>query len=126
MKRIYYNYKYWEDWKLGFYDNCSGNVKKEKIKKVIELFNNEDLTIKYMQKVIKEWKYSCEHNFSNPSLNKIAYLGQAACCLYSNIPNTVTMEAWSFLDKKIQLRSDKIAKGIINKWIKKYEKIKIR
>ena len=35
-------------------------MKKEKIKKVIELFNNDDLTIKYMQKVIKEWKYSCE------------------------------------------------------------------
>lgn len=106
----------WEDWTFGFYDNLSGKNKQEKIDKVLEMFNSESSTKEYMNKVISEWKYSCEHNFSNPSINKIAYLGQAACCLYAGIPSTITMEAWSLLDEHIQQRANKIALSIIKKW----------
>jgi hypothetical protein len=106
----------WEDYKFGFYENCSGNEKVEKIHKVLELFNNEELTKEYMYKVLELWPYSCEHNLTNESLNKIAYIGQAACCIYAKVPNTVTMEAWSLLEKDIQDRSDKIAKEVIEHW----------
>lgn len=116
MKRIYHPYNLWEDYKYGFYDNCSGSEKQNKIDKAIEMFNSESLTRKYMNKVVDEWKYSCEHNLTNESLNKIAYIGQAACCLYADIPNTITMEAWSKLSKDVQNRSDEIAKEVINKW----------
>ena len=33
----------------------------------------------------------------------IAYLGQGACCLYAEVPSTVTMEAWNLLDKEIYI-----------------------
>ncbi len=69
-----------------------------------------------MNRVLDEWKYSCEHNLSNESLNKIAYLGQAACCLYSEIPSTITMEAWSLLSEGVKDRSNSIALKIIKKW----------
>jgi protoheme ferro-lyase len=116
MKRIYHHYKFWEDYPAGFYENMSGSVKEEKIKKVIEMFNSEELTSEFMNRVIDEWKYSCEQNLTNESINKIAYIGQAACCLYDRIPSTVTMEAWSLLSKEVQDRSDKIALEIISKW----------
>jgi hypothetical protein len=116
MKRIFHHYKKWEDYEAGFYNNCSGAEKEKKIQAVISMFSSEKLTREYMTKVIELWKYSCEHNFTNESLNKIAYLGQAACCLYNNIPNTVTMEAWSKLDKEVQERADRIAIEIIEKW----------
>jgi hypothetical protein len=107
----------WEDWRFGFYDNCSGKVKQEKIDKALEMFNSEELTIQYMNKVIEEWKYSCEHNLTNEALNRIAYIGQAACCLYAEVPSTITMEAWNLLSKDVQNRSDNIAKEVINKWL---------
>ena len=91
MERIYHHYLKWEDHKAGFYDNCSGAEKDIKIQKVLEMFNSESLTKEYMNLVIEKWIYSCEHNLSNESMNKIAYLGQAACCLYANIPSTITM-----------------------------------
>jgi hypothetical protein len=116
MNRVYHHYERWEDWKLGFYDNCSGAEKKEKIQKVVEMFESEELTTEYMNRVIEEWKYSCEHNLTNESINKIAYIGQAACCIYAKIPNSVTMEAWSLLSKDVQQRSDNIAKRVIEKW----------
>lgn len=116
IKRIYHPWTKWEDYRYGFYNSCSGSEKKAKINKVLELFNSEKLTTEYMNRVIKEWKYSCEHNLTNDSLNQIAYIGQAACCLYANIPNTITMEAWSLLDLSIQERANSIAKKVIKKW----------
>lgn len=123
--RIYHPYWKWEDFKAGFYNNCSGEEKKHFIEKGIEMFNSEKLTLEYMYKVISEWKYSCEHNFTNPSLNKIAYIGQGACCIYANIPSTVTMELWNMLDSKIQDRANKNANKVLNKWIINNKRIQL-
>jgi len=117
MKRIYHPWELWEDHKCGFYDNCSGEIKKTMIKHVIEMFNSWELTILNMNKVVKEWPNSCEHNLTNESMNKIAYIGQAACCLYAKVPSSITMEAWSLLDKKIQERANKIAESVLETWV---------
>lgn len=125
MKRIYHPYWLWEDYKFGFYDNCSGETKKQYLKDVVSFFNDPYLTEEYMKRVVDEWIYSCEHNFTNEAMNKIAYLGQSAVCLWKGIPNTVTMEAWSLLTKEVQNRSNEIAKEIINYWINKNKNIQL-
>ena len=119
VKRVFHPYTLWEDHKEGFYNTCSGNEKEYKISKVKEMFNNKELTNKFMLKVINEWTYSCEHNLSNLSMNRVAYLGQAACCLYAKVPNLVTMYAWKFLDREVREVSDKIAVINILKWEQK-------
>jgi len=125
MKRIYYPYWLWEDYKCGFYNNCSGNIKQQKIDKCLEMFNSKELTKLNMFRVINEWKYSCEHNLTNESLNKIAYIGQGACCLYANIPNIITMECWSMLTKEVQDRSNLIAQEVLNYWIENNKYIQL-
>jgi len=124
-KRIYHPFQLWEDYEHGFYDNCSGVEKSEKIKIAVKMFQSEPLTKKYMMLVVNTWKYSCEHNLTNSSLNKIAYIGQAACCLYGQVPNTVTMEAWNCLDIDTQKRSDAIAKTALSNWEEKNKEIQI-
>lgn len=123
--RIYHPYTIWEDWKGGFYDNCSGEAKQEKINSAIRMFDSEQLTREYMMKVINEWKYSCEHNLTNNTINKIAYIGQAACCLYDKIPNTITMEAWSKIKKENRKRADQIALEVLNIWKNRNKKIQL-
>lgn len=123
--RIYHPYILWEDYKAGFYDNVSGENKKQMIESVIEFFSNPELTRSFMMKVVKEWKYSCEHNLTNESMNKIAYIGQGACCIYGGIPSTVTMEAWSKVPKEHQLEADKIALSVIEHWENKNKKIQL-
>ena len=125
MKRIYHPYNLWEDYREGFYDNCSGKDKKDKILKVLEMFNDAELTESNMRRVIEEWKYSCEHNLTNESMNKIAYIGQGACCLNANIPSTITMEAWSLLSSEVQERSNMIAKKIILEWENNNKRIQL-
>lgn len=120
IKRIYHPYEKWEDYKAGFYDNISGEKKKELLLKVVELFSSKKLTKKYMQKVINEWTYSCEHNLSNYSMNRIAYLGQSACCLFAGIPSTITMEGWNMVSKENRDIADKIADKLIQNWEKEY------
>jgi hypothetical protein len=118
MNRIYHHYEKWEDYKAGFYDNISGKNKSLLVDKVIEMFSNYESTEIYMRKVINEWKYSCEHNLTNNGLNKIAYIGQAACCLYAGIPYQITMNAWNKVDIINRNLADKIAIKIIKEWEK--------
>ena len=122
LNRIYHPWNLWEDYKEGFYNNCSGKEKVNYMEKVLEMFNSEKLTKKYMNRVINEWKYSCEHNLTNESINKIAYIGQSAACLYAGVPNTVTMEAWSLLNIDTQERANKIAQECLNNWYKKQDR----
>jgi len=116
MKRIYHPYWLWEDYKNGLYDNCSGAIKEQKKDKCLEMFNSFDLTKEFMYRVVNEWKYSCEHNLTNESLNKIAYIGQSACCLYDSIPNTITMECWSLLSQEVKERSNILAQEVLDYW----------
>jgi hypothetical protein len=116
MNRIYHPYWLWEDYKNGLYENISGQEKNIKIQKVFEMFNSEHLTVENMNYVVDNWKHSMEHNLSNPSINKIAYIGQSACCNFANIPNSITMECWSKLSKEVQERANKNAIDSISRW----------
>jgi 16S rRNA A1518/A1519 N6-dimethyltransferase RsmA/KsgA/DIM1 with predicted DNA glycosylase/AP lyase activity len=119
MERIYHRYEFWECYKNGFFRNVSGDEKKKLANKVIELFTDSKLTEKYMNKVIDEWKYSCEHNLTNISLNRIAWLGQSACCLYANIPYSITMENWRFVEEEKRNIACEIAEKIIAEYERK-------
>lgn len=125
MKRIYHPYWLWEDYKAGFYDNMSGINKQQKIKKVLEMFNDAKKTKEMMFYVVDNWKHSCEHNLTNESVNKIAYIGQSACCVYDGIPNTITMSAWSLLTQEVKERSDNIALLAIERWNKQNKFIQL-
>jgi hypothetical protein len=123
--RIYHPFTLWEDYKAGFYDNISGVNKEYLMNKSIEMFKSAKLTRLYMMRVIDEWKYSCEHNLTNPAMNRIAYIGQGACCIYANVPSTITMEAWSKLTKEVQNRSNQIAKEVIKYWVQNNKYIQL-
>jgi len=123
--RMYHPYWRWEDYPAGFYNACSGEKKKELLLQVVELFSSSELTELYMNRVITEWKYSCEHNLTNESLNRIAYIGQAACCIYAEIPSTVTMEGWSLLTKEQQDKADSIAEKVLKKWKQENKNIQV-
>lgn len=115
MNRIFHRYENWEDWPEGFYSSAGKN-KDELIEKVVEMFSSELLTREFMEKALEMWPNSMEHNLTNPSMNQIAYLGQAACCIYAKVPSTVTMNAWSKVPEQHRKKADQIAKELINNW----------
>lgn len=121
IERIYHPYNLWEDFKNGFYDPHD----ESKIPLVIEMFSCEYKTRINMEYVIYNWKYSCEHNLTNQSLNRIAWLGQSACCVYAKVPSKTTMQAWNLLDEKTQNTANKIAQETIDKWFQQNKRIQL-
>ena len=120
-EQVFHPYDVWEDHNYGFYNNISGGNKLQMVQDVVGLFSDPSKTNLYMMRVVKEWKYFCEHNFTNPSINKVAYLGQAACALYKDVPSTVTMEAWSEVPENYKDIANQIAEDCIEYWTKNYQ-----
>lgn len=116
MERIYHRYEYWECFKEGFFKSSSGLERKELSKKVIELFEDSKKTEIFMRKVISEWIYSCEHNLTNISMNRVAWLGQSACCIYAKIPYSVTMENWRHVSEEKRNKACEIAERLIKEF----------
>lgn len=122
MERIYHRHESWECYKAGFFKNSSGEDKKQKQLKVIELFSNPENTEIFMNKVIDQWVNSCEHNLSNLSLNRVAWLGQSACCLYAEVGYRVTMESWRLVDENYRIKACDIAEKIIKEYENNFNK----
>lgn len=119
IKQIYHHFTKWEDYRFNFYNSTCQNID-EHIKKSVELLSNEDEFYKYAKKVITEWIYSCEQNLTDPSINKIAYIGQSACCLKNGTPSYVTRLAWSYIEEEKQIKANNVARKIIKEWKEKY------
>lgn len=119
MTRIYHRYEHWECWRAGFFWNESGKSKGELKGEVIAFFSDARLVKKYMKLVIDSWPFSTQHNLTNESMNRVAWLGQAAACIYCKCPSTITMESWRDIPEHHRNEADRIAESIINDYERK-------
>lgn len=122
MNRIYHPYWLWEDYLHRMYETplkskISGVDEEERLLKVVECLGNEKTCYKYMKLVIDQWKYACEYRLTNKSMNRIAWLGQCACCLYGGIKQDETKKAWHLLsEEQQQQKANEIARKLIEEW----------
>jgi len=82
----------------------------------IEFTGNANLYGQAMRRVIKEWKYSCEHNLSNITQNRRAWLGHAACALEKGFCEDVVRSAWHQLTQEQREAADAEAEMAILEW----------
>ena len=85
---------------------------------VVTLFEDTPRLSCAMKTAAENWTHSMEHNLTNPSLNKIAYIGQCAACLEVGAPATVTMEIWSTLSLDVRKAADAAAMVVLKDWEK--------
>lgn len=121
MKQQFYNYKLWEDQKAGMYKKLQKDKEEFYVVMAINLMNSTEEWGKYMLDVIEEWEFSCKQNLTNNSQNKIAWIGQAACCLACGIPDYITKKVWWSLSDETQEKANKKAQEALNYFYKKYE-----
>lgn len=115
--RIFHTYDKWECHKAGFYSPTKeGWTHKECEDEFKRILSNQKLFGEILSKVIVEWKNSCEHYLTNTSMNRIAWLGQAAVCYHSGVPSRYS-GVWMDLDKKTRENADNTALTYLNKWI---------
>ena len=89
----------------------------------IKLLSNEKEFYNAGLRLLNEWKISCEENLTNLNQNRVAYIGQACCCLVYGIPEIVTKSAWKIIDSETQFKANKIAEKIIRIYEKQNTKI---
>lgn len=70
----------------------------------------------WMMKVIQDWTYSCEHNLSNPTQNRQAWIGQAACAYANQCPEDIVRKAWGHLTQEQQRAANNEADMAIEEW----------
>lgn len=114
IERIYHPYSIWEEADT----NMWGSVKDKEayLKVAIEFTSNHKLYGAHMNRVVNEWKYSCEHNLSNVTQNRKAWIGHAACALAFNCPEDIVRKAWGYLTDEQRIAANQEADKAIIKW----------
>jgi len=116
--RIFHTYDKWECFKHGFFANKAQNLTDEECENIyVNVLTNEDLFRVALEKVISEWKHSCEHNLTNRSMNRIAWLGQASVCISHGIPSRYSY-SWEKLTEEQKEKANKIAYEYLEKWLR--------
>lgn len=118
MKQVYHPYHLWEDWKAGMWRRVSGDELERFLQSAIEFTGDHALYGRWMMRVIHEWPYACEHNLTDLSQNRRAWIGHAACQLAIQCPEFVTRMAWRYLSKQQQDLANDQADRAIQTWEK--------
>lgn len=121
MKRIYHHYETWEDYQAGMWRTVSGNEKIDYLRKAIEFTGDAELYGSFMLRVIAEWPFACEHNLTDTTQNRKAWIGHAATCLAIDCPEDITRQAWAQLTQQQQDDANQKAQEAIIKWEKMHE-----
>jgi hypothetical protein len=120
MDRIYHTWDKWECYPAGFYETSKPGSTKDECEEVYrELLSNCELFAQCLEKIIVEWKNSCEHYLSNPNMNRIAWLGQAALAYKYNIP-ACYRGGYNRLTNDEKKAADGVALRYLNKWLTMY------
>lgn len=115
--RVFHTYDKWECHKAGFYATTKPGMKKEECELAYRDFLSDDQAFRDgLRGVISEWKHSCEHYLTNVAMNRIAWLGQAACCYAIGIPSTFR-SGFSLLSEDQQQKANETALEYLNKWL---------
>jgi hypothetical protein len=118
MERIFHTWDKWESFYAGFFNSNppAGISKKEAEQLYYELLSDEEEFDRVLSKIIIEWPHSCEHNLTNKTLNRIAWMGQAALAYKHGIPAQFR-GGYNLLSKEQQKAADAVALKYINVWM---------
>ncbi len=116
--RIFHTFDKWEAVAAGFFaPGIKGRDKEECEQEYGAFLADLGAFAKGIEQVFKEWPNSCEHNLTNGSMNRIAWIGQAAACAAKGLPSTFR-GGFSALPKETQDAANKLALEYLNKWLK--------
>lgn len=115
--RVFHVYEKWECYKAGFYATSKEGWTQGQCEKAYKKFLSDIPKFKEaLDRVITEWKHSCEHYLTNVAMNRIAWLGQAAACYALGIPNTFR-GGFYLLRESQQKAANEAALEALNKWL---------
>jgi len=118
-QRIFHEWQDWECYPAGFYGDKppKGMTVADCEQAYCDFLANIPEFEAALQRVITEWKYSCEHYLTNQKMNRIAWLGQASMCLLYGVPARFC-GGYNMLTDDQKEAADRKAHEYLNKWLK--------
>lgn len=124
-KRVFHTFDKWELIKYDFYATHHKIWTKTQCEhKYIELMTDLKEFKRILNLVLVECKYSCEHNLTNNSLNRIAWLGQAGMAYKFNVPS-IYSKGWQLLNEEQQKQANNVAYEVLLTFLEKYNLDKV-
>jgi hypothetical protein len=117
VNRIFHPYQDWELINYNFYGN--EHLKWSKLQceyKYKEILGDIDLFKETMQNLSNDCPKSCEHNLTNRSMNRIAFLGQASVAYKYKIP-CIYSSGFQLLTDEEKIAANNAAFEFLNNWL---------
>lgn len=116
--RVFHTYEKWECHKAGFYAGHppEGMTKTQCEEEYYRFLADTPRFSAALERVITEWKHSCEHYLTNAAMNRIAWLGQAAMCIATGVP-AMFRSGFFLLSDDQQSTANETALLYLNKWL---------
>lgn len=118
-ERIFHTWEKWECFPAGFYENSLLNKTHTECETLFKkILSDQRLFSDALDVVISKWKHSCEHYLTNKSMNRIAWLGQAAVCYATGVPARYS-SAWFDISESDRNDANNTALKYLNIWLER-------
>jgi len=116
-QRVFHTWDKWECFPAGFYESSLKDKSHEECQDLfIKVLSSKELFSKALDGLIHNWKNSCEHYLTNKSMNRIAWLGQAAVCYSTGVPARYS-SAWFKITEDKRNEANEMALKYLNIWL---------
>lgn len=115
-ERVFFHFNDLEEYHSGFWRIVHGQQKNTFVAKSHCLLTDIPEFKNAMLSVLDEWANSCEHNLTASNTNRLAWLGQAACCVAVGSPEECTRKAWHMLTQPQKDEANAAAEDVLRKW----------
>lgn len=119
-ERVYFHHDDLEEVKAGLWAIVRGEERKRNIVDAAELMRDTGSFEEAMQRAVDEWPNSVQHNLTAEAVNRIAWLGQAGCCIAVGSPEENTRCAWHTLTNQEQDEANAAAERVLSRWIESH------
>lgn len=120
FKRVYHPVWDWEENKFNMWGDVSNRA--AYLKKAISFTSDHKKYGRFMNRVVNEWRISCENALTDYSINRKAWVGHAACALAMGCPEDITRQAWGMLTDEQRILANREAEAAIQRWERSYAK----
>ena len=121
-ERVFYHYEDLEEYHGGLWRIVRGQQRKRNMEAAADLLRCPKAFKEVMRRVLAEWPRSCEAAFTSEDSNRIAWLGQAACCLSVGSPEENTRACWNTLSQPEQDEANRVAGEVLDEWRTQYRR----
>ncbi len=120
LARVYHPWTSWECFRSGFYNTVPpvGMTSEQAKEKYRDFLRDLKQFESGILRVFDEWPNSCEHFLTNHSMNRIAWIGQAAMCISTGISNSFR-GGFKLLTIEEQNAANQLAEQFLQEWIAK-------